>query len=179
MCVSAVPRFDDFVFRIATEADLVPVCEILRLAVTKMLAEGKCQWDESYPNAAHVRDDMGKGIGYVMELNGEVVAYGAVTFDGEPAYDELEGCWLSRGEYVVLHRLAVRRDLGGRGIGTRVLTAVGNLALARGVTSFKVDTNFDNTAMLGLLRKLGFTYCGEVRYGRGTRMAFEKLLENL
>ena len=26
----------------------------------------------------------------------------------------------------------------------------------------KVDTNFDNAAMLHILKKLGYTYCGEV-----------------
>ncbi len=36
-----------------------------------------------------------------------VIAYGAVVFDGEPAYDAIEGAWLTDGEYVVLHRMAV------------------------------------------------------------------------
>lgn len=40
----------------------------------------------------------------------------------------------------------------------------------------KVDTNFDNAAMLHLLKKLGYTYCGEVYLAGGERKAFEKLL---
>jgi hypothetical protein len=40
----------------------------------------------------------------------------------------------------------------------------------------KVDTNFDNAAMLHLLKKLGYTYCGEVYLAGGERKAFEKLI---
>ncbi|WP_409450858.1 hypothetical protein [Epilithonimonas sp.] len=40
----------------------------------------------------------------------------------------------------------------------------------------KVDTNFDNAAMLQILKKLGYTYCGEVYLAGSERKAFEKLL---
>ncbi|MFJ1442200.1 hypothetical protein ACILFQ_09880 [Capnocytophaga canimorsus] len=44
------------------------------------------------------------------------------------------------------------------------------------MNSIKIDTNFDNYAMLKVLEKAKYTYCGTV-YFRGTpRMAFEKLL---
>lgn len=36
-----------------------------------------------------------------------VIAYAAVVYDGEPAYDAIEGRWLTAGPYVVVHRLAV------------------------------------------------------------------------
>lgn len=36
--------------------------------------------------------------------------------------------------------------------------------------------NFDNASMLHLLKKLGYTYCGEVYLAGGVRKAFEKLL---
>ena len=45
-----------------------------------------------------------------------------------------------------------------------------------GVTSFRVDTNYDNFYMLRIFDKLGFTYCGEVCYDSGLRRAYEKLL---
>ena len=49
---------------------------------------------------------------------GNVIAYGAVVFDGEPAYDAIEGAWLTDGEYVVLHRMAVADGEKGRGVAT-------------------------------------------------------------
>lgn len=141
-----------------------------------MLAEGKQQWDYTYPNAVHVRADIDLGIAYVLQDGHDIVAYGAVTFDGEPVYDRLDGRWISSGPYVVLHRLAVAQSAQGRGVGAAFLRCVVELALSRGVHSFKVDTNFDNFSMLRLLEKEGFAYCGDVRYDRGPRLAFEKII---
>ena len=48
--------------------------------------------------------------------------------------------------------------------------------LPRGIRSFKVDTNYDNFYMQRVFSRLGFTYCGRIRYEAGERMAYEKLL---
>lgn len=167
---------DKIVFRKAEAADLDAITEILQGAVRKMLAEGKRQWTEEYPNRIHASADIDRGVGYVLTQGDKVVAYGAVVFDGEPVYNNLDGEWLSDLPYVVVHRLAVDTEIHGKGLGTRFFKSVENLAISQNIRSFRVDTNYDNFAMLHLLSKLGFTYCGEVVYESGFRKAFEKLL---
>lgn len=167
---------DEIVFRKAEAADIDAIMEILQGAVRKMLAEGKKQWTEKYPNRIHASADINQGVGYVLTQGDKVVAYGAVVFDGEPVYNNLDGKWLSDLPYVVVHRLAVDTEIHGKGIGAKFFKSVGDLAISRNVRSFRVDTNYDNFAMLHLLPKLGFTYCGEVVYESGFRKAFEKLL---
>lgn len=108
------------------------------------------------------------------ENTAKVIAYGAVAFDGEQAYDAIEGTWLTDGDYVVLHRLAVADEEKGRGRAREFMLRVEAAARRRGVGSFRVDTNFDNRYMLRLLARLGFVYCGKVRYRSGERLAFEK-----
>ena len=49
-------------------------------------------------------------------------------------------------------------------------------SISRGIRSFKVDTNYDNFYMQRVFSRLGFTYCGRIRYEAGERMAYEKLL---
>lgn len=110
------------------------------------------------------------------QAQGNVVAYGAVVFDGEPAYDAIEGAWLTDGEYVVLHRMAVADGEKGRGVATEFMRRVEAMACGRGTGSMRVDTNFDNRYMLRMLGRLGFVYCGKVRYRSGERLAFEKTL---
>lgn len=107
---------------------------------------------------------------------GNVIAYGAVVFDGEPAYDAIEGAWLTDGKYVVLHRMAVADGEKGRGVATEFMRRVEAMAYGRGTGSMRVDTNFDNRYMLRMLGRLGFVYCGKVRYRSGERLAFEKTL---
>ena len=110
------------------------------------------------------------------QAQGNVVAYGAVVFDGEPAYDAIEGAWLTDGDYVVLHRMAVADGEKGRGVATEFMRRVEAMACGRGTGSMRVDTNFDNRYMLRMLGRLGCVYCGKVRYRSGERLAFEKTL---
>lgn len=163
-------------FRKALTADIPQITAILKGAVNWMLAAGKQQWDENYPNAIHVSSDIARGVGFVLEDCGKVGAYGAVVFTGEPAYERIDGRWLSWDGYVVVHRLAVDQEIKRQGLGGHFLEAVEDYARSLGIKSFKIDTNFDNAAMLALLHKCGFTYCGEIAYESGTRKAFEKLI---
>lgn len=167
---------DRISFRIADHNDVSAATSILRLAAERMLTEGKKQWTESYPGEIHVRADIENRTAHVLELDGEVVGYGALVLDGEPAYDNIDGEWLSDEKYVVVHRLAILQSAECQGLGSKFLRAVENYARSLGIHSFRVDTNFDNERMLKLLEKNGFTYCGEVHYERGSRKAFEKLL---
>lgn len=166
---------DAAVFRKADEKDIPAITAILKSAVERMLAEGKQQWNHNYPNETHVREDVARGVGYVMQCNGVVVAYAAVVFDGEPAYADIRGKWLADEPYVVVHRMAVLPSSQRRGWGLSFLNSVEALALSKGIRSFRVDTNHDNIRMLSLLKKAGFALCGEISYQSGSRMAFEKV----
>ena len=108
------------------------------------------------------------------QAQGNVVAYGAVVFDGEPAYDAIDGQWLTDEPYVLVHRIAVADGERGRGVAAEFLHRVETLAQERGVKAFRIDTNFDNQTMLRLLERTGFTYCGKVVYRSGERLAYEK-----
>lgn len=166
----------DFIFRKAMPADAGAIMEIIDYARRRMLDEGKQQWDEHYPLLKDINADIEAGHGMVLCIDGRVVAYGAVIFGEEPAYRHItNGKWLSDLPYVVVHRLAVSKGHRQRGLGELFMRQVEDMMRQNGVHSFKIDTNFDNVAMLHLLEKLHFTYCGEIRYGRGIRKAYEKL----
>lgn len=167
---------DRYILRHARLTDVPAIGRILDDAVARMLAEGKCQWSENYPTEVHVLADIAASVAYVMEHDGRVVAYGAVIFSGEDAYNHLRGEWIGCGPYVVIHRMAVALEAQRQGVARRFLAAVERLAVSNGVMSIRVDTNFDNDRMLRLLESTGFEYCGEVSYASGRRMAYEKIL---
>lgn len=166
----------EYTFRKASAADTDRIMEIIEEAKRQMAREGKHQWDETYPTRSHIVADIHNGTALVMLSAERIVAYGAVVFTGEPAYDEISGKWLSRQPYVVLHRLAVADETKGHGAGLLFMRQVERMAITAGVGSFKVDTNHDNTRMQRLLHKAGFTFCGNICYQQGERMAYEKLL---
>ena len=166
----------DYTFRKATYDEVCRIMEIIEEAKQQMKREGKHQWDENYPTRCNIENDIKNNNAYVMLMDGQIVAYGAAVFTGEHAYNEINGKWLTNQPYVVLHRLAVAEQTKGHGIGLLYIKEVEKLALATGVKSFKIDTNHDNSRMLRLLEKTGFTFCGKIRYQQGERIAFEKLL---
>lgn len=171
----------ELIFRQAQSCEADRIMQIIRQAQARMNVAGSRQWQDGYPAPGHISADIGRNCGYILckpDTEGPlaVIAYGAVVFDGEPAYDSIDGQWLTDEAYVLVHRMAVAAEEQGRGVATEFLQRVEALARERGVRSFRIDTNFDNRTMLGLLERTGFTYCGKVAYRSGERLAYEKRL---
>ena len=148
----------------------------MQQAILRRKNDGSSQWQDGYPNSDTVRTDIENEFGYLLEIDGEIAAYSALIFNNEPAYENIEGKWLSDDDFFVVHRVAVSDQFLGKGIATKLFLEIENFAKQKQVFSIKVDTNFDNLAMLKILKKLNYTYCGEVYFRGSARKAFEKLL---
>lgn len=162
--------------RKATSADLATAWEIIQYAIEQRRLDGSRQWQDGYPNPTSIREDLDKGYAYVLEEGENIWVYAAVIFDGEPAYEAIEGQWLSNEAYLTVHRVAASPLAKGKGVATELFRMLETLAVRNNVYSIRVDTNFDNLAMLRIVEKLGYTYCGEVYFRGGARKAFEKVL---
>lgn len=104
-----------------------------------------------------------------------ILVYGAVIFTGEPAYDDLTGGeWLTAGDYACVHRVCVNEIFVGMGFSKRFMQAVEAMA-AEQVRSIRIDTHPDNQIMQGLIRTMGYTYCGDVVI-ESRRLAYEKMI---
>jgi GNAT superfamily N-acetyltransferase len=168
----------NWVFRQSTIADKPRIWEIILQAKKQMRDAESIQWQDGYPSLEDIEHDIADGSGYVICIENKVIAFGAVSFEGEPAYDELLGEWIGHRRYVVIHRIAIANEMKHKGVASFFFECAERHAISNGILSFRVDTNFDNYYMLKLLKKSGFVYCGEVHYGkRGSRQAFEKLLD--
>jgi len=163
--------------RLANISELDTIWVILQDAIAQRKRDGSEQWQNGYPNKETVIKDIQENCGYVLVENESVVAYAAIIFDIEPNYAEITGQWLSNGDYTVVHRVATAEAVKGKGVATHLFKLIEELSLSKGIFSIKVDTNFDNQPMLHILKKLNYTYCGEIFFGGATRMAFEKLLK--
>jgi GNAT superfamily N-acetyltransferase len=164
------------ILRQADRTEIPVIWEILQQAIEQRKLDGSQQWQDGYPNESTVRSDLEKGYGYVLLQDDRVIAYAAIMFDKEPAYEAIAGNWLTHGDYAVVHRVAVSNQVKGKGIATRLFEMIEELCLAQKIYSIKVDTNFDNIPMLKIVDKLGYTYCGEVFFRGAARKAYEKIL---
>jgi GNAT superfamily N-acetyltransferase len=162
--------------RKAEMTDRNVIWDILQQAIERRRKDGSTQWQNGYPNIDTVESDITKGFGYVLTVDGEIAVYAALILNDEPAYSTIEGAWLSNGEFVVVHRVAVDEKFAGQGMTKKLFDHIEDFTKSHGIQSIKVDTNFDNIAMLKILESKGYTYCGEVYLAGGIRKAFEKII---
>jgi len=162
--------------RKANFSEIPQIWEILQDAIEQRRLDGSTQWQDGYPNELSIKSDIENGYGYVFTEDESILAYAAIIFDKEPAYENIEGKWLTDGDYTVVHRVAVSKLAKGKGIATKLFQSIEGLSVENNIYSIKVDTNFDNTPMLKILDRLKYTYCGEVYFRGSARKAFEKRL---
>ncbi len=163
-------------FRKAEISDAAQIWEILRTAIARRKADGSNQWQDGYPNQEAVMKDIERGEGYVLTDGEAIAGYSAVIINDEPAYQNIEGKWLTNGDFVVVHRVAVSEQYIGKGLAKAILDNVEDFAVKSKIYSLKADTNFDNIAMIKTFERAGYSFCGQV-YLRGMpRRAYEKVL---
>lgn len=166
----------ELTFRKATKEEIPQAWSIIKSGIELRKSQGSRQWQDGYPNEDSIGTDIEKGEGFFIVSGKKIVAYCAMIENYEPAYEEIEGEWLTKGEFLVVHRMGVSPSASGKGYGKMLLLFAQNYALQRGIPSIKVDTNFDNLAMLRIMDSLGYTYCGEVFFRGSSRRAYEKVL---
>lgn len=149
---------------------------IIQQSIERRKQDGSTQWQNGYPNLGTVESDIAKGFGYVLTVDGEIAVYAALILNDEPAYSTIEGAWLSDGEFVVVHRVAVDGKFAGQGMVKKLFDHIEDFTRSHGIQSIKVDTNYDNMAMLKILESKGYSYCGEVLLAGGMRKAYEKII---
>lgn len=167
----------NYTFRKAelSEADLI--WELLQQAIVRRKNDGSNQWQDGYPNLNVVKNDIEKGYGFVLVEGETILGYVAVMINNEPAYQIIDGKWLTNDDFVVIHRVAVSENYLGKGLAKKIMNYVEDFALQNNIYSIKADTNFDNFAMMKIFESLNYTLCGEVLLRGAPRKAYEKALK--
>ncbi|VTS37442.1 GNAT family acetyltransferase [Streptococcus porcinus] len=159
--------------RLAFPNEVDSIMTIIEDAKAVLASYGSDQWQDGYPTADVIIDDIIDGVGYVALEDGEVIAYAAAIYGNEEAYNAIyDGQWLTDDRhYITFHRIAVAKDIQGKGIAQ---TFVEGLIEGFDYDDFRCDTHEKNLAMQAILSKLGFHFCGKVPLA-GVRLAYQKL----
>ena len=158
------------VIRKTTIADLDAVMAIYAHARTYMQESGNPnQWHNHHPPKEIIENDIKSGLSYVYESESGIAAVFYFNTEVEPTYSKIQGQWLNSEPYGVVHRLA--RGPGAKGTGAVCLNWC-----ATQQPNIRIDTHRDNAAMLKLLDKLGYVYCGIIWLANGDeRLAFQRV----
>jgi len=154
--------------RLAFPNEVDAIMQVMEDAKKCLAKSGSDQWQNGYPNADIIIDDIISGQAYVALEEGELLAYAAVTKSPEEAYEAIyEGSWQGgESEYLVFHRIAVAADVQGKGGAHTFLEGL--------IEGFDSDTHVENKAMQHIFEKLGFSQVGKVPVD-GERLAYQKL----
>ena len=137
--------------------------------------QGFVQWSDSYPGEADVMDDLERGIGHLLLIDGEVAAYVCLDPSPEPAYSAIAGRWHSDRPYIVVRRITFLRAYAGRGLARRLFAMVDRQCLAMGYDYIRLNTGKENGRMHSALAAAGYSLCGTVVYRGIERLAYDKI----
>lgn len=163
--------------RKSVNEDINNIMQIINEAKEALREQGIDQWQNGYPNADVIKNDILNNDSYVFIKNNEIVATLAVSFDGEKTYDKIyDGNWISNDKFAVIHRIAISNKNKGTGIASEIIKMIEAICLDKNVHSIKVDTHEFNIPMQKLLKKNDFKYCGVIYLEENSkRVAFEKV----
>ena len=166
----------EYGFRKANTGEYIQIWDILQQGIIRRKNDGSNQWQDGYPNIEIVKSDIANGVGFVLTDGDTIVGYSAIMINDEPEYARIEGKWLTDGDFIVFHRVAISENYIGKGLSRKILESIEDYAVNNNIYSLKADTNYDNIAMLKIFEKMGYTYCGEVYFRGSARRAYEKVL---
>ena len=153
--------------------DAERILEVFAAAKGIMVADGNTkQWVNGYPSLEVVQTDVEKGGAFVVEEDGDIVAYFAFLPSPEPTYTTIyNGQWLDDTQpYHVIHRIASFPEVHG------IFDTIMEFAFTRDC-NIRIDTHRDNRIMQHNIFKHGFTYCGIILLANGDeRMAYQKMV---
>ena len=149
------------------EKDLVFIDAIFNSARDFMRLNGNPQqWNQNYPTAKDVAQDIKCKRAFVCVNDDDTPVGTFALFDHEPAYDHIDGKWMSDTSYKAVHRIATVRE--GK-IGSFIIKY-----LEEKYGHLRIDTHENNIPMQNLLEKFKFKRCGIIYIpGHGQRIAFE------
>ena len=166
--------------QLSTFEDIPAIIAIINDAKEYLASQKIDQWQNGYPNAEQVANDIKNNESYVVVNDeNEIIATAMFTTNPEPTYKIIDGNWnIDENEkYGVVHRMAIKKEFRKFGLATFMFHEFQMQLLEKNIKSLKIDTHEKNLGMQALIKKLGYTYCGIIYTNyHAKRLAFEKVI---
>jgi ribosomal protein S18 acetylase RimI-like enzyme len=160
-------------FRKAAAADLDEIVRLFRAAVRRMDEQGIPQWDEIYPSADVLAEDLTRNELFAGLSEGRIACAFTLSTRCDPEY--ALACWRRpEPHYFVIHRLCVHPDFQCRRAASQAMAFIEETLRARGVKAVRLDAFSLNPFALRLYERLGYEKTGEVTFRKGLFYLYEK-----
>jgi GNAT superfamily N-acetyltransferase len=166
------------IIRKANKTDLENIMKMYKSCIKGMLENGIDQWDDTYPNADIISEDLNVGTYYVAEMDGTVI--GGVNIDKNQDTTYLALDWEDKSDsFLVAHRLGVKQEFWNKRIGKNLMLFTENLVIEKGLKSIRLDTYSGNPKAMDFYRRLGYTELGtiDLKPEKEKYYCFEKIIK--
>ena len=168
-------------YRLANINDIDEVMVAVEDARELLKEEGNGQWQFGYPSREDFIEDIKLNRLYVvLDRNDNKTIASVFALCGyEESYHHLyEGKWKTDYEYLVIHRVAVKKKYRGLGYGKSIFTSAIEITKNKGIHSLRIDTHIKNTLLIHLFDLFGFEYCGKaILPPNKDRVVYEKIID--
>lgn len=167
--------------RQAVQADIPAIMTIIEGAIEQLKQAGSPQWQDGYPNADVLAQDLVNESLHVLIVDGKIAGTVSLVVGVEPTYAVIDGAGWRKPDapYATIHRIAISRDYAGLHLGKLFISNIISHAYAHGVHNLRIDTYKLNQAMQHVATGSGFDYRGVVYMDNGAsgehrdRLAYE------
>ena len=158
--------------------DVNHIMTLIHQAQQYFKENGIDQWQDGYPQANDIIQDIHQGESYIIE-DTKVIGTMYFAVEDDPTYHVIDGAWkTSQQPYAVIHRIVVDENYKGQNMAHQLLMFAIKECQNNHIQSIRIDTHKDNLSMQRFLLKHGFVACGQITLLSGAkRIGFEKILE--
>ncbi len=166
------------IIRKAKKSDFNSIMRMYSSCVSGMIKNNIDQWDDTYPNSEIITKDITAKTFYVAEIDSKIV--GGINIDSlqDPTYLTIR--WKDNSnQFLVVHRLAVRQENWGDGIGKSLMIFAEKVVLEMGLTSIRLDTYSGNPKAMDFYLHLGYNQLGTINLkpNKNKYHCFEKIIK--
>lgn len=155
--------------RKAKNKDLEKILTLKNNAVEYQNQKNIQQWDDKYPSKEIFEQDILEEIGYVLEVENNIIGYAALSYKKEEAYINIK----EDKNYSIIHRLMIDSNFHNKGYGKLFIEKLIRISIRDSRFIIYMDTHEKNISMLKLLEKTKFIYIAKINYSENSeRLAF-------
>jgi len=161
--VSKLPKkVDNIMLKKANSTEIEEIMSVIKDGKEFLKQQGINQWQHGSPGCSDVENDIKQETSYVYELDGKIVATAMLnTYDAD--YEKYLTIWTKCNNYLVIHRLAVKKEYRSQGIGHKFMNDIILFAKENSVEYIRIDTHKDNVIMRKYLSKNNFKELDEIK----------------
>ena len=144
------------------KSEMDAILTLTRACGKHLRDNGIDQWDENYPDRGTIVQDLGTETLFAYREDNEVLGIVVLNEQQDEEYSQIKWSTNNQDKNIVVHRLAVRPDQQGKGLGRKLMDFAEQWAKDNNYDAIRLDTFSQNPRNQRFYTSRGYTDLGPV-----------------